>query len=93
LETEEQFSAGSNGEFKEVQALKQKYQDLKKNTKQTFSANRRNFMQTGGGSCELVEIDDADEFIKDLLGDQIEGQPSLCDSDVYLISKQIFFFC
>lgn len=78
---QEQFNARSNGEYRDLETIKQKYHNLKKSAKQKFSAQKRNLNKTGGGSCKPIAISDIDQSIKDILGDQIEGLPSLCDSD------------
>lgn len=77
----EQFNARSGGEYRDLETIKQKYQNLKKTAKQKLSTHKRESFQTGGGSCKIINITDIDTSIQGILGDQIGGLPSLCDSD------------
>jgi hypothetical protein len=61
--------------------LKQKYNNLKKNSKNKFARNKQEMLKTGGGTSEFVAINDVDLTFKSILGNQIDGLPAVYDSD------------
>jgi hypothetical protein len=61
--------------------LKQKYSNLKKNSKSKFARNKQEMLKTGGGTNEFVAINDVDLAIKSILGNQIDRLPAVYDID------------
>lgn len=70
--------------MKTLQNLKDKYNNEKKNAKARMSANKKEMMKTGGGSAQVVNIEDDFGFsVK-----QINGLTNKFDSDAP--EEQIF---
>jgi hypothetical protein len=67
--------------FCSMTILKQKYNNLKKNSKNKFARNKQEMLKTGGGASEFVAINDVDLTFKSILGNQIDGLPAVYDSD------------
>lgn len=62
-------------------ALKTKYKNMKKRSKQKFADEKCNVKGTGGGPAKVVQVDSTDVQILQLLGERMTGRVSEFDQD------------
>ncbi|KAI4468975.1 hypothetical protein MML48_2g00018846 [Holotrichia oblita] len=62
-------------------ALKSKYENLKKRTKEKFAAEKANIKKTGGRPHEEKKITQLEYDVKELIGIQLTGTQSMFDDD------------
>ena len=88
LKIESEFNSKNNDNtFRSVKHLKEKYNNLKKNTKKKFAIEKMNISKTGGGSYTPIAVTDVDLTIKEILGPQISGLQNSYDCDSQVMSK------
>lgn len=62
-------------------ALKTKYKNMKKRSKQKFADEKSNVKGTGGGPAKVVNVDSTDVQMLELLGERMTGRVSEFDHD------------
>lgn len=90
LKIECEFNSKNNDNtFRSVKHLKEKYNNLKKNTKKKFAIEKMNISKTGGGSYTPISVTDIDLMIKEILGPQVSGLQNSYDCDSQFMSKYL----
>jgi len=91
LKIECEFNSKNNDNtFRSAKHLKEKYNNLKKNTKKKFAIEKMNISKTGGGSYTPILVTDVDLTIKEILGPQVSGLQNSYDCDSQVMSKYLF---
>ncbi|XP_063912695.1 uncharacterized protein LOC135129477 [Zophobas morio] len=75
------FNANSTSGARSTKTLRDKYNNLKKKTKEKNSKIILSFRKTGGGDSEEKELNPVEAKVKQLMGVQVEGLPSSYDCD------------
>ncbi|CAG9840788.1 unnamed protein product [Diabrotica balteata] len=68
-----EFNSVSGETVRDVKVLKNKYENLKKRTKQKFAELKRYSSGTGGGLAKTPIFTDSEEVLQDIIGPQITG--------------------
>ncbi|XP_074035390.1 uncharacterized protein [Leptinotarsa decemlineata] len=76
-----EFNSISGENYRQLQVLKNKYENIKKRSKQKFAAEKSFLKKTGGGPPEDFHVDDIDNAIKQIIGTQMTGLQSEFDDD------------
>lgn len=85
---EKEFNSNCKNGFRSMKNLKEKYNNLKKRTKQKWAEEKKLVLQTGGGSYKPPLDTEMDNTIKDILGEQLTGLSNDYDSDKNVISQE-----
>jgi len=92
LQIENEFNSTNNSNaFRSVKHLKEKYNNLKKDTKRKFALEKINASKTGGGPFLPVNVTDVNLAIKDILGEQLSGLQNSYDCDSENINSKYSF--
>lgn len=66
---------------RDVKTLRNKYENIKKRTKQKFADQKKYVTGTGGGPEKDIVITTVDNDIYEIIGTQLTGRPSEFDDD------------
>lgn len=65
-----------------IKILKTKYEAIKRNLRKKIASNNfEKYKKTGGGFAQPIHFSDYEMILMPLLSINVEGLPSLCDSD------------
>lgn len=78
---ESEFNSSSGKCFRSVKNLKEKYNNIKKKTKQKWAQEKKMVLKTGGGCYSLPNESNVDNVMKDILGEQLTGLANNYDDD------------
>lgn len=88
---ESEFNSKNSGNaFRSVKHLKEKYNNLKKETKRKFALEKSNASKTGGGPFTPIKVTDVNLAIKNILGEQVSGLQNSYDCDSLNINSKSF---
>lgn len=76
-----EFNGQSGDTYRSIDALKNKYLNLKRSAKKKFSEEKRKLYETGGGPLVKVPDSIVDVDIREILASQMTGFDSQFDSD------------
>jgi hypothetical protein len=68
-----EYNSSSGEVYRDSNVLKKKYGNIKKRTKTKFAAEKANLYKTGGGPPAVINITDADQKVKNIIGTQLTG--------------------
>jgi len=81
-----EFNCAHNSD-RTVQAIKTKYENIKKTAKKKFATEKKQTYATGGGVPVSSGITPIDEAMRAILTTQITGFDSTVDSDTVILGK------
>lgn len=81
-----------NANNRTIKCLKTKYDGIKKNLRKKMAEERRQLYATGGGPQKIITFEDFEEKLMPILRVNIEGLPSVGDSDFIQEGKLILIF-
>lgn len=81
-------SKNSDNAFRSMKHLKEKYNNLKKETKRKFALGKINASNTDGGSFMSVKVTDVNLAIQNILGEQVFGLQNSYDYDSQNINSK-----
>lgn len=76
-----EFNSISGENYRHLEVLRNKYDNLKKRSKQKFADEKSFLKKTGGGPSKDFYFDDTDKEIKEIIGTQMTGLQSEFDDD------------
>lgn len=92
LKIEMEFNSKNNGNtFRNAKHLKEKFNNLKKETKRKFALEKINTCKTGGGPFTPVKLTDTNLAIKDILGEQVSRLQNSYDCDSQNVQCKFFY--
>lgn len=75
------FNSISGENYRHLQILRNKYENVKKQSKQKFADEKSFLKKTGGGPPKDFNFDDTDKEMKEIIGTQMTGLQSEFDDD------------
>lgn len=76
-----EFNANSGGQFRAIEILRRKYENIKKRTKHKYADEKIKILGTGGGPYNEIPISQIDMEVKEILGTSLTGLESKYDDD------------
>lgn len=76
-----EFNSISGEAYRDAKILRNKYENMKKRSKQKFADEKLYTRGTGGGPVKPTLLTDIDEKVKDIIGSQMTGFVSEFDGD------------
>ena len=81
VKIETDFNAIVGDCYRSAAILRNKYENMKKRTKQKVGDRRRNQVSTGGGPSQVIVLTPTEEKLEQIMGPQLSGLPSEFDGD------------
>ncbi|CAH0556512.1 unnamed protein product [Brassicogethes aeneus] len=82
VEISKQFNAESGGQPRSYKVLKEKWNNMKRNTTKSIAKIKKHMGGTGGGPSCNETLSSQETAVLEIIGDRLTGMYSECDSDI-----------